>query len=362
MKQFRPKLVGLLTLLLIIHMSPVAWAMPKITNVTGTINDGQQITINGMGFGTVGPVIQLFDSFEKGALNNKIATTINSADIGNWTASDTGRYSDDFALSGSQSLKVDFSLGGLVYNHSLLRFQGVRNTDIFVSWWQYLPVNKVVPGSSGAEGPNWKWFWLGDEDDNWPWGSDFTITCMSDNNCDNIWGPSIQNDTELPKLSGNGYFSTTFQKGTWFRVTVALRNSSDKTGYIWYQEVSKNGNTIQADLTGVTTAHSTDPWNIFALPGYGRNDINAVLYFDDVYIATGDGARARIEIGETSTYSACKKLAIMTPDTWQHNQIKATVRQGQFKNNDKIYLFVIDSDGKVSSGYGPLIIGQSDNL
>jgi hypothetical protein len=241
-----------------------------------------------------------------------------------------------------------------------LRYANVQNSDILISWWQFMPTNKNVPGTNGPEAgqPNWKWFWLGDENDNWPWGSDYVTVWLSSSIYDSIMGVIPADDTASPSRSGGGWYDTSFRKGTWMRYTVAMKNAASGA-YIWNQEVSSSGNFVKFNKTNLTTAHSGDPWNVLSLPGFGRQDNTAAAYYDDVYVAIGAGARARVEMGNASSYGSSTKLAFITPTSWSSGQINATVRQSVFKSGEKVYLFVVDATGNASPGFGPLTLGQS---
>jgi hypothetical protein len=92
--------------------------------------------------------------------------------------------------------------------------------------------------------------------------------------------------------------------------------------------------------------------------GWGRTEVNCTPSFDDVYIATGSNAQARIEVGNASTYAESTKLTILTPKSWSDGSISAQVNTGQFKTGEPAYLFVFKADGSVSSGY-PIKIGAT---
>lgn len=353
--------VAIQTLLLVTCPVTIGWAAPAITGVNGTVQDGQTVTISGSGFGT-GPNVVLFDSFEKGSTGSTISTTTNSANIGNWSAlGDTIQtYSTDYQVSGTKAMKIDWSTASA--SGPRLKYSNVQNSDLLISWWQYMPSNKNVPGTNGpdAGSPNWKWFWIGDSGDDWPWGSDYVTTFLSNTDYGAIIGIFAADDTASPSRGGGSWYNTSFRKGTWMRYTVAMKNATSG-GYIWNQEVSSNGHFVNFNLTNIVTAHSGDPWNVLTLPGYGRVDPTAAAYYDDVYVATGAGARARVEIGNASTYSASTKLAFITPTSWSSGQINATVRNGIFKSGEQVHFFVVDANGNASPGFGPLTIGTGSS-
>ena len=78
---------------------------------------------------------------------------------------------------------------------------------------------------------------------------------------------------------------------------------------------------------------------------------NCVTSFDDVYIATGVNAQARVEIGNAATYAGSTQLTILTPTAWAATEITATVNEGNFDAFDSAYMYVTDSAGVVSDGF-----------
>jgi len=91
----------------------------------------------------------------------------------------------------------------------------------------------------------------------------------------------------------------------------------------------------------------------------GPYDTDARGYYDDIYLALGDNARARVEVGDSLSYDACTKLDIFTPTAWSATSITATARITQFGTGDTAYLFVVDADGNVSDGYEVTVSGES---
>lgn len=349
-----------ITYVSIAMLAGTSLAAPAITGVSGTVQGGQEVTISGSGFGTTGPTIRLFDSFEKGTSGATISAATNSADVANWTTSErmggtVPAYANTYALSGTKSMAIDYRVSW--GSGPSLTYPNVQNSDILVSWWQYIPTNRDVPGTNnpGDGGPNWKLFWIGDQTDDWPWGSDFSIQCLS-STCDASTSLSQLDDLGTPTRYDGQWYNSLFSKGTWTRVTIAMRNSTS-SGYAWQQEINGSSHLIVENATNVVTAHSDDPWNALVVPGFGRSDNNSVLYIDDVYVATGDGARARVEMGNASTYSASTNLALITPTAWGDTSITATVRQGQFDAEESAYLYVVHADGTANANGYPVTIG-----
>lgn len=348
----------------LLMLATLATAAPSVSGITGTLANSESITISGSGFGATGPTVVLFDSFEKGTIGELISTSTGGSDIGNWSFMRNlyQYYSGTHKLSGSKAMKVDWTDHAAGGPH--LQFSDVENSGIFISFWQYMPSDAHVPGTNGPEAglPNWKWVEWGDwNNDTFPWGSSWLSVTTSDEFDEpyvSFMGPTpYEEEDGEGRTNGKGYYDTSFAKGTWMRYSIAAEHAYTESAYLWSQEVSSSGQVIPINSAVQRTANTGNTWNVLSIPGYGRKDPTAQVYIDDVYVATGDGARARVEIGNNATYSSCTKLALLTPTSWGATSVTATVRAGGFAAEDEVYLFVVDVDNTVSSGYGPLTMG-----
>jgi hypothetical protein len=323
------------------------FAAPSISGVSGTVGNGQAITISGSGFGATGPTVKLFDDFESGTNGSTISTS--GPKVGTWSQVIGGiTYSSTYAHgSGGKAAKSDWSTASSG-NIPQVELDGIGSTTVTLSWWQYLPTGNVVPGVTSST-TNWKMFWL--------YGSAYNVNDFVSVMVTDLPNPSYfvsGDDAGTPALAyhapnSNGWMSTNFVKGTWIRYLWVFKGDPS-TGSIYGQEVSSAGMAVQMNSTGINTIHSGGSWQTITIPGYGRNDSNSLTYMDDVYIATG--GPQRVEIGNASTYTGCTNLAIITPTSWSATSIAATVRAGSFTTGNTAYVYVTDSTGATnSSGY-----------
>ena len=74
----------------------------------------------------------------------------------------------------------------------------------------------------------------------------------------------------------------------------------------------------------------------------------ADTYWDDVYV---DNSWARVEVGDSSTYANCTHREMQIPSSWSNSSVTVTVNQGSLSSLSGKYLFVVDENGDVSSGY-----------
>lgn len=336
-----------------------SWSAPSISQVQGTISNGSSVTITGTGFGATGPTVVLFDDFEKGTNNNIISTSLGSAQTGNWTETEVSpynpKYSTAYAHSGSKGMLSDQS------NFDGAHWASVDftpSTKVYVSFWVLLPTGMEVPGTGGSGGPNWK---LGDVNagSNSSPSSQYTVAVtLQDLPASELQSPGAWYGSS--GLSDGGYTSTSWSKNRWHRFEAYYIGSAGTSGenYLW----ELNSGTPWRNIWSQTNMHNlqstnSSGWRLFRLHSYARQDSLGQCYYDDVYVATGTAARARVEIGNNATYSNCTNLAVITPTSWNNSQITATVRQGSFTAGQTAYLFVVDASGAASSQGFPVTIG-----
>lgn len=349
-------------------------AAPDVSNSIGTISDGQSITISGSGFGSTGPNVVLFDNFT-GTSGDVIPLT--GAQVGAWTA--RGGYNATYEADGTNTAAL--FVNALEQRQLVTTFSGV--TNVFVSYKVKIPTGYHFPNSSapGAFCPDscWKLAWLMDNGQSTD--DDF---CTPTHSWDDEWSIS-GNDAGItyplgtvnkPKVGNDVGSGRWFSFSGWNRMSTWIKGGANPItdlGKIWFQAVnSEYGNRSYYfdryvfDGDDETLDDAIQEIDTFKIPGWyrvaGANsayDSMTRAIYDDVYLATGANAAARVEIGNASTYSACTRLAIATPTNWSATSIVATVRSGDFSSGEYVYLFVVDADNTPSVGYGPLQIGGS---
>ena len=139
--------------------------------------------------------------------------------------------------------------------------------------------------------------------------------------------------------------------GAWHKWEVWLKKSSTATSTdgaikIWYDGAAE---VSQENLC----THGFTFEDIMRIGEYNLG--NYYCEFDDVYY---DFSRARVEIGDASSYEGCTIREIQPPTSWSDTSITITVNQGSFADGENVYLFVVDADGIPSAGNGPITIGS----
>ena len=337
-------------------------AAPSVSGISGTISNGSVVTITGNGFGTTGPNVVLFDDFELGTNGGNLSDQVRNAQIGTWRDVSGSispyypTYSNAQAHSGSLAVRQNWGSGSGTQEGArwIGATMGGTYNNIYFSFWTYLPVGQNVPGSCSGTGcgagPNWKVWWLSTND---AFQNDYASEIITD----------PPRETTLCWVDGSanrscyGYAPFSFTKGRWKRWEVHLVGSTTNgSGQLWFTD-SGNTRTQWGSITGRTLDDGTTGWGYLHFPGYGRYDSNSNTYYDDIYVASGSGAQARVEIGNTSTYDTCTNLTIATVNSWSNTSVNATVRQGSFSSGSA-YLYVIDSTGAVNASGYPITIGS----
>ena len=138
--------------------------------------------------------------------------------------------------------------------------------------------------------------------------------------------------------------------------------SNDGAGGFYQMNAFTGGFRTIITGTNITNQITGDLWNTIHFPGFGRKDTNSMLYYDDIYVATGPYAQARVEIGNAPIYNNSTNLAILTPTSWSNSLIVATVRQGSFTSGQTAYLYVFDANGNVNTNGYPVTIGSGASI
>ena len=158
----------------------------------------------------------------------------------------------------------------------------------------------------------------------------------------------------------------------WMRVAQWYKAGTNPTadiGSAFLQALTENA--AQRSYAGATLDGANRPTTLFAtsngnnVPQFDRINVPGWVYvnagvepvYDDVYVATGPNARARVEIGTgcaDGVYSSCTNLSLATINSWSDRSISASVRAGSLAAGPG-HLFVIDADGNASAGFAVVL-------
>jgi hypothetical protein len=353
-------IIVIVSLLLIVN---VAAGAPVVTAYSGTISNGNSITLYGTDFGANGPYVVLFDDYEGGTAGQPESMNIATMGAPYNYSSDLAhsQNTNTYRVSGNLGVIWDNNYTNQTNNPCIIKFAPMTFDTFYMSWWQMRPVGDNFSGSTGGGG-NWKTMWI------MSWnGTDKEVTSSLGNVT-----ISAGSDTGW-QVFGNGYPCThsvnyTTVPGRWTRFQFYNRGRTDSTGLSWVATTDNTNHTVVRDNTTCQTLPSG------AANTRGSLSINAFTRptsppshqaYDDVYWAIGENAFARVEIGDASTYTACNKLAVCTTGSgavgWSDTSITCTVRQGGFANGSNAWIYVSDANGNVSPGHPVTISGTQSS-
>lgn len=344
-------------------MPALAQAVPAVSGVSGTVSDGESITISGSGFGTKATAApQVWDDFDGGSHgsnipgNAPVSTTLES---GSWTWENVASggtaqpvYTNTNQRTGSALCQLaDFN--GAQYNMSLAvePGSGLVQDEYFFSYYIY------YDHYAGSISRNTKPFTVyGNVDGYTPhiysgWG--------------NLGDPSNRINTVDPPDDYGGPSTPDFYD-QWFKIDVYIRqsNPAGTANAItkWWATEPGSGQVLEIDMVNYTSRNSGGPPNSFSLFTFfgaycdaDPADRRYRVYGDDFYL---DNTQARVELGNASTFAASTIHEIQPATAWSTGSISVTVNQGAFTNGSDVYAYVFDSDGLVNAtGYGPIEVG-----
>lgn len=334
-----------------------------VTSVIGEVREGAEIIVCGDEFGHLGPSYVLFDDMESGEPGEPVELTNPLA--GEWWRVST-LYSGAEGLSGSQAMTIGGEGSGVAEygitdddaELGLMHFN-----EIFVSW-ALLDLG-VFPGNNSSEtefstdsSAKDLWLMYGARGDN------YSYSCSQ--------GTCNGNDIVLVTHTGNGSFKIDgnntnsswwvggfWQFQTWNPMSVYLKvNPEDPYGPVVgaFEHISPEGGYIRDDYDGTVMREEHDEvepvWDRIKFGSWYRSTEGFHRIVDDIYIAIGDGAAARVEIGDAPHIEDVTRLAVSTVERWSANRLEVTVRLGGLDpQTDDLYIFVVDANNNRSPGF-----------
>jgi hypothetical protein len=311
-------------------------AAPVVQGTSGTFSHGASVTITGTGFGTKAVAAPVrWDDFESGTLGNDLVGWNVTATNPLWRPkyAAVGRT----GTAGSQSAWQHFEGGQ--YNSTIL----VRRTSkkFYISGW--VSGNVSGPPSRNVKVVSFRGINLG-----FPKGrfDVYPTTNSGHKYIEGCTGNVIQQDWSV-----NGYV---FDGAPWVRfeawVDLGTANGNNGRYQTWK-------NTVEWGATRTGTFITTDcNFEEAYIQHYHATDnatgIVANYYWDELYV---DVTRARVELGNASTWAASTHREIQVPSAWADGSITATINRGSFQPDQSVYLFVVDDAGVPSPGYAVTI-------
>ena len=333
-------LIPIIIILLVI--APPALAAPAITGYSGTIGDGQSVTISGSGFGANSYAGTTAIEFLGGASGPIESGTLGQTFTRSRWSVDKG-WGDDLIWSNSNvpwGTKTLYMEGVSSWPEAPLYYNfpssvGTNGDRLFVSWWErvnytgngqyklirFSPTQTIQDGNGQLT-----WFFHTSS------GNYFQR-------------PTVGDQNQYPN------FCPANTQNTWQRVDIDILTSSSSSGTLnvtgYRSGTAVNSTTFNNFYTSPGSAWQYVVWqNYFGTGGTGSmTDGN--IWFKDIYVS--HGTRARVEVCNSSTWSARQTCMIQPASAWSASSATIRVNRGAFGAASTAYLYLIDSTGAVNS-------------
>lgn len=340
-------------ILVLLFITSVSFADPDITGVSGQ-------TITGTGFGTKATAAPIkFDTFESYTVGGNILSSGTSPQWINDSGNSVGypEVSNTRSHSGTKSVYSDFTITGGDESFTFAWVTFSDTDDFYETYWVYW----VSATGVRIDGPRANWFKMS------------RVSADVEYSGPPVQRPEFWTDYGIPEglETPRGYLqfhqsSNPADLGDFFVIKTPGGTSNDFTHGSWHRvEIFSHLSATEGETTlvidGVTQTFSTDSgdpnetrvstssqgYNIYILElsGAGFTETeHPYMWQDDVYV---DNTRARVEIGNASTWASVTHKEIQPATAWATGEITFTENQGTLGSTG--YLYVVDAGNLVNS-------------
>jgi hypothetical protein len=350
----------LLIMLIIIFGSFSAWAAPSVTGISGTVSNGQSVTISGSSFGSKSPAAPyLWDTVDNISAYSGVSTGT-AVPVGSgypWSANNSTSYpvmiNKTSQLRGVRTANYQAGSGGSNPNCSgmTLGYPTATNPGgnyLYVTWWLYRGYSDSDVASTSNKHLR--------AIDATSWPGNYEMSLTTNVGC---YLYDADTSTYLSGTTNGGSGNIHSWPGwpvpsTWGREELLVNSSSPAftvgtpgtylpgTGDGNYDTLSSSGG-----MTSPLIYVDGIGWDI-------DTSINGATYFGEIYI---DNTWARVEACDASTWTARSHCEIQIPSAWSASSITATVNQGSFATGTTVYLYVLDSTNTPNASGLAITIG-----
>ncbi|MDD5355012.1 MAG: hypothetical protein PHY56_00515 [Candidatus Omnitrophica bacterium] len=351
----------LLALILNLFWVEITLAAPSISSHTGVLTKGEAITITGADFGSTGPTIYKWDDFE-GATHTVGQTMGAGSGDKNWIPRSADESTNEPKVlstanrtNSTKCIRCTYEGDGNKYGCMFFYLHGATLSPVYVSWY----IKWDNAGTSETDNEKfWRIFYTTNTDTA-PSSWDAPLLSMA-----KIGGDSQTIDWIANHGTSNEQkYLTSPTENNWVRMEYygveSTDDTSDGTIIITQQQTSTS---TFSDIWSDNTQETKDNghhWTALFWGEYANMaSTSGRLYyhdFDDIYIAN---SRARVEIGDASTWATCTHREIQIPTAWAAGEITATLNTGSFADDATVYLYVVDADGAVNSNGYVINLGE----
>ncbi|MCH2159024.1 MAG: hypothetical protein MK096_09650 [Oleiphilaceae bacterium] len=340
-----------LTSALMLH-TPNSYALEinSVNELSNELNDKYvQVEILGTSFGA-GPEMILFEDFSYGKEGDQVGLDL--ALFGNWSASSdyTGipRYA---AHEGDLAMSIhDFGKPSLNRIAQLEAILPDKTNDIFLSYSVRVPEGRYFSGATDDfTFPNvssWKFTWIADG-----------IGAIGSTTRFNLCTPTHIGSGNFMLQGNSGGLGYIQVRDNWswhgknyfsFGQIPDNDNPTTSNGMVHWSHISEKGSKLSINSDSpVMPLGVTEQFDRVKFPGwFGNGDYsNFDAYYDDIYVAIGDNALARVVLSDARDINQSTQLITLPVISWASNKITLKINRQLLEDNIlPVFLHVHDRE------------------
>ncbi|MCK4240830.1 MAG: hypothetical protein KAX30_04345 [Candidatus Atribacteria bacterium] len=339
----RQVLVRLIAFLFILGFPFICEAAPSISSYTGTIADGNSITISGSTFGT-GPTIHKYDFFEQSGGAYDVGDPIANS----WSATADGApqnipvyYTTNYRTGSTKHIRSEFDTSN--WNSIFWYDHGATLSPIYTTFW--------IKVTGGSNCDHVKYHQIRNEPRSSVYPDTNILYVPSGNDLMNMLSES--ETYVMPSEWFAGLNDTpTWERVEHYVVESDFENSpypADGIAKVWIQRGGEGNifTSVVDETTKTNDNGAANHWEVAVFCEYAKGLTGTVTVdWDDIYISN---SLARVEIGNNATWANCTHREIQIVTAWSATSSTFTLHQGSISSanltNGNSYLFIIDSSG-----------------
>ena len=314
-----------------------------------------EITAQGsLDFGNQGPDVRLYhDGVSKQPGD---AISVGTPSVGAWGAlSGSGYVATDHPNSGASIPTIGPRQTLQYYADDNAGVQGKEEfTELFIAWSTRDPRNIHPSRTNGIRNVKEVWMMLGGRGDN-------TGYCGAECGHD-VFIPGLSGSKISGKISGNQTRTNWWLnlKNTWniegwnrqhFGAKLNLSDPYGSPEIAFYEQVSSRGYLLDEHTGSIMTDQSaanvtSAVWDRIKFGGYYYLQSGDERVLDDIYIAIGPAANARVMLADSGVQADITKTSFCIPTDWSSANISCTIKRGVLQASDNVWAYVYDQNNR----------------
>lgn len=318
-----------------------AWAQPSISSISGTISDGNSITINGSSFGTGDATPILYDNFESGT---DTAVLNASPQVGTWVLDN--RPSSTYCTTRF---------------HSGAKASCVTNTPSS-QWGNF----EITFGASSKFYQNyWFWYSAGSTDGQFKLTQihgdsgvgDFAPGVMTGSSGLDWWFSYISTEGGANDVATRVNYPSVPTQSAWHRVEIIGRQSSAGNVADGFVQIRLDETLVYDKQNVITRESSSFNWTSSSY-AHGMTNFtgNVTTSLDDVY---ANNCWCRVILSNSSTWAGIAQGELQRATAWSTTAVTVVLNKGGFSDLNSKYIYVVDENNTVNANGFALSAGGS---